>query len=82
MLGRLNMDIAECQKAYAGFAEEVFGKPNHIPVFKDGVFKAANLEKVVKDTVSSKDLGTRMMNSPDERCKVFVFNAQTYHITS
>jgi hypothetical protein len=82
MLGRLNMDITECQKAYASFAEDVFGKPNHIPVFKDGIFKAKNLEKVIKDTVSSKNLGTKMMNSPDERCKVFVFNAHICQIAS
>lgn len=82
MLGRLNMDVAECQKAYADFAEEVFGKPNHLPVFNDGIFKATNLEKVIQKIVGGKNLGTKMMNSPDQRCKVFVSDAQTCHFAS
>jgi len=76
MLGRLNMSVEECQQAYTTLAEEVFGKPNNILAFRDGIFNAKTLEEVITRIVIEKKLGTKMMNSPDQRCKVFVSDSK------
>jgi hypothetical protein len=82
MLGRLNMSIAECQQAYATLAEKVFGKPKNILAFDDGIFNAKTLEEVIQSTVGDKKMGTKMMNSPDQRCKVFVSDVQRCQFAS
>jgi predicted acylesterase/phospholipase RssA len=76
MLGRLNMSVEECQQAYTTLAEEVFGKPNNILAFRDGIFNAKTLEEVITRIVIKKKLETKMMNSPDQRCKVFVSDSK------
>jgi hypothetical protein len=74
MLGRLRMDIVGCQKAYNTFAENVFGKPTR--GLRDGTFKETNLEDAIKRTVEEENLGSKMINPHDERCKVSVSNPQ------
>ena len=73
MLGRLEMDVDECIKAYSNLAEAVFGeKLRRFPVdLKGGIkarFDATKLENAIKKILSEKDVPeTELLNDGTER---------------
>lgn len=52
LLGRLRLTTSEAISAYSVLAKEIFSKKN-LP-WKDGTFKASNLEKAIKDVLEEK----------------------------
>lgn len=71
LLGRLRLSVAEAIEQYRQLARQVFSDTKLF--FKDGKFKASNLEKAIKDVLEWK-LGKghreeRMFVSCDEGCK-------------
>jgi hypothetical protein len=71
LLGRLRLSVADAIEQYRLLASRVFSDTKLF--YKDGKFKASNLEKAIKDVVEWK-LGKgrreeRMFMSCDEGCK-------------
>lgn len=72
MLGRLEMDVDECIKAYSELAKDVFGeKLSSFPFnFKGDVkarFNSAKLEKAVRKVVQSRASEEDLLNDGKER---------------
>ncbi|KAK4039462.1 acyl transferase/acyl hydrolase/lysophospholipase [Parachaetomium inaequale] len=77
MLGRLQMTVEECIRAYTSLSDKVFEKQNHRINLKgkiQGRFDAAVLELAVKKIVTDQGLepDALLKDAPDAPCKVFV----------
>jgi hypothetical protein len=74
MLGRLRMSVDQAIEAYGTFASQVFSERK--PPWKDGMFKARNLEKAIKAIIqeSTGDPDARMFDPrpSSEVCKTYV----------
>ena len=62
MLGRLKMSTEDALKVYNSVAESIFSKKNRKSLYKGEAFKATTLENKIKDIVSEKSLGERMLD--------------------
>ncbi|KAF2834882.1 FabD/lysophospholipase-like protein [Patellaria atrata CBS 101060] len=69
MLGRLRMSTDEALRAYNSLACTIFSKNNRKRKGQDGMFKASTLENKVKEVVSKKDLGDRMLDPSTQSSK-------------
>src|SRR4051794_21076990 len=77
MLGRLQMSIDDCIKAYSNLSVSVFRKENHRVGWKgnlQGRFGSVELERAIKDIVVSQGLDKDglMMDDENAKCKVYV----------
>jgi hypothetical protein len=74
MLGRLRLSVDEAIEAYGTFASQVFSDKKQF--WKDGMFKASNLEQAIKAIiqVSTGDPNARMFDPgpSSEVCKTYV----------
>jgi hypothetical protein len=76
MLGRLKMDVASCIEAYIRLCKTIFSDKKTLPVhFNFNIrarFKAAPLEKAIKDIISEQGRHEDdLLKEPDGRCKVY-----------
>ncbi|OCL00243.1 FabD/lysophospholipase-like protein [Cenococcum geophilum 1.58] len=85
MLGRLEMDVDECIRAYCDLAETVFNKKLHrIPMdFKGRTqarFDSTKLENAIKKVITERGASeTELLNDGTERgCRVFVCAVDRY----
>jgi hypothetical protein len=73
MLGRLRLPVDKAIEAYGYFAEKVFSDKKLF--WKDGMFKASNLEKEIRAIIkkSLKDPNARMLDPrpSSEVCKTY-----------
>ncbi|KAI9675964.1 MAG: hypothetical protein M1829_003202, partial [Trizodia sp. TS-e1964] len=76
MLGRLEMDVEDCIKAYTKMFKTVFSKKNlplSIWLKIKGRFKSSVLEECVREILKDYGLsGAEPLNDGKQRCKVFV----------
>ncbi|KAI9674021.1 MAG: hypothetical protein M1829_003864 [Trizodia sp. TS-e1964] len=84
MLGRLEMDVDDCIKAYTRMFEAIFSKKN-LPITIwgkiKGRFKSSVLEECVSKILKDHGLsGAEPLNDGKQRCKVFVC-AKAFEIT-
>jgi hypothetical protein len=74
LLGRLRLTTSEAIFHYTNLSKTIFSEKNRF--WKDGTFKASNLEKAIKsvlETKLGKDHSNEMMyDSRDEICKTQV----------
>lgn len=76
MLGRLEMSIDDCIKAYSSMMDSVFTKKQHRVDIRGGIqarFDTAELEKCIKSIVQQYTLGNNqdaLMRDRDVSCKV------------
>jgi hypothetical protein len=79
MLGRLRMSVDKAIEAYGTFASQVFSERERQPFWKDGMFKASDLEKAIQAIIqeSTGDPNARMFDPrpSSEVCKTYVHGA-------
>jgi hypothetical protein len=77
MLGRLRLSVDKAIEAYGTFASQVFSDKKQF--WKDGMFKASNLEQAIKAIIeeSTGDPNARMFDTrpSSEVCKTCVYVA-------
>ena len=66
MLGRLQMTTEEALKEYNSIASAIFSKKNKKEPYKEGAFKASTLERKVKEVVTERHLGDRMLRDMND----------------
>ena len=76
MLGRLNMTIDECIKAYKDLSSEIFRqKHSYRPLTGGARYSATNFEKIIKEFIHKRTGNSEtlmMQTTPGEHCKVSV----------
>jgi hypothetical protein len=74
MLGRLRLPVDKAIEAYSNFASKVFSDKKQF--WKDGMFKASNLEKAIQEIIQESigDPNARMFDPrpSSEVCKTYV----------
>jgi hypothetical protein len=82
MLGRLCLSVDKAIEAYGNFAEKVFSDKKLF--WKDGMFKASNLEKAIQAIIQESlgDPNARMFDPrpSSEVCKTYVHVAPSCYI--
>jgi hypothetical protein len=74
MLGRLRLSVDKAIKAYGDFASKVFSDKKQF--WKDGMFKASNLEKaiqaIIRESIGDPDAPMFDPRPSSEVCKTYV----------